>query len=65
MSWRDDPITQKQKDLIQRIETDTFVGKTKGEASDYIKTHLRTQDDDIGMTDCDSILWECYGDYFE
>ena len=45
MSWRDDPITEKQEELIAQIEEDAcmnnafippFHGKTKGEASDWI-----------------------------
>lgn len=45
MSWRDDPITEKQEALIAQIEEDAcmndafippFHGNTKGEACDYI-----------------------------
>lgn len=45
MSWRDDPITEKQEALIAQIEEDAcmnnafippFQGNTKGEACDYI-----------------------------
>ena len=50
MSWRDDPITDKQDALIAQIEEDAcmngafippFQGKTKGEASDYISAFIR------------------------
>ena len=49
MSWRDDPITDKQDALIAQIEEDAcmndafippFQGKTKGEASDYISAFI-------------------------
>ena len=45
MSWRNDPITEKQENMIARMEEDAmmngawippFHGKTKGEACDYI-----------------------------
>lgn len=45
MSWRDDPITEKQESMIAQIEEDAcmndawippFTGATKGEACDYI-----------------------------
>ena len=45
MSWRDEPITEKQKQFIESIEEDaemngaivpSFTGKTKGEAFDWI-----------------------------
>ena len=42
MSWRDDEITEKQKQLITDMQEFSayslpqFTGKTKGEASDYI-----------------------------
>lgn len=45
MSWRNDPITEKQEALIAQIEEDAYMndafippfqGKTKGEASDWI-----------------------------
>ena len=43
--WRNDPITQKQKDLIEEMQEFSyyplpkFEGKTKGEASDYISEY--------------------------
>lgn len=42
MSWRDDPITDKQLELIRNMDDFSewplppFTGTTKGEASDYI-----------------------------
>lgn len=42
MSWRDDPATEKQLEMIGDIRESSdwplplFTGKTKGEASDYI-----------------------------
>lgn len=42
MSWRDDPATEKQLEMIRDIREFSdwplplFTGKTKGEASDYI-----------------------------
>lgn len=46
MSWRDDPVTEKQLAYILRMQEDAdmngaiplpeFTGTTKGEASDYI-----------------------------
>ena len=42
MSWRDDPITEKQRKLIMEIydfcdwPLPAFTGTTKGEASDFI-----------------------------
>ena len=46
MSWRNDPITEKQLNYIVQMQEDAgingaiplppFTGKTKGEASDYI-----------------------------
>ena len=52
MSWRDDPITEKQKELIERMDEDAgmngailplFTGKTKGEASDWISANMGKQ----------------------
>lgn len=49
MSWRDDPITEKQEQMIAGIEEDAmmngafippFHGSTKGEASDYIGNYI-------------------------
>lgn len=42
MSWRQEPITEKQKECIQAMKEfacypiPNFTGKTKGEASDFI-----------------------------
>ena len=46
MSWRDDPVTEKQLNYIEQMQEDAgmngaiplppFTGKTKGEACDYI-----------------------------
>lgn len=50
MSWRDDPITEKQEEMISNMQEDAgmngalippFHGKTKGEACDYISTYIR------------------------
>lgn len=47
-SWRNDPITDKQKEMIDSIHNaceylggslDVFNGTTKGEACDYISKH--------------------------
>lgn len=49
MSWRDDPITEKQEQMIATIEenaimNDAFIppfhGETKGEAYDYIGNYI-------------------------
>lgn len=43
MSWRNDQITQKQKEFIDAIQESTgvqFTGTTKGEASDYIGANV-------------------------
>lgn len=49
-SWRDDPMTDKQRDFIHRMYEDAgindsyvppFTGKTKGEAYDYIHNYFR------------------------
>ena len=50
MSWRDDPITEKQDDTIALIEASAvlqnifippFNGTTKGEACDYIGNYIQ------------------------
>ena len=47
MVWRDDPITDKQKALINMImeysaySPPAFKGTTKGEASDYIDKYAK------------------------
>lgn len=52
MSWRDEPITEKQKAFIMSIQEDAgingaivapFYGKTKGEAHDWIKENYGKQ----------------------
>lgn len=49
MSWRDDPITEKQNEMIAKIEEDAimnnafippFQGNTKGEAADWISANI-------------------------
>lgn len=49
MSWKSDPITEKQERMIAAIEENAimngafipaFQGKTKGEASDYIDNYI-------------------------
>jgi len=53
MGWRDDPITEKQKALIEdMMEFSTyplprFTGSTKGEASDYIDKYGRLAHQDV------------------
>ena len=51
-SWRDDPITEKQKQMIESIEENAgingaiiskFIGTTKGEASDWISENIGKQ----------------------
>ena len=52
-NWRNDPITQKQMDLIMEmqetagmngaIELPAFKGKTKGEACDWISKNMGKQ----------------------
>lgn len=49
MSWRDDPITEKQEQMIADMKESAsmnnaflplFTGKTKGEACDYISDYI-------------------------
>lgn len=42
MSWRNEKPTEKQLALIRNLEKDyrNFIGKTRGEASDYIDEAL-------------------------
>lgn len=46
--WRSDPVTEKQKAYIAELQEFSevllppFVGKTKGEASDYIDRYTKT-----------------------
>lgn len=51
MTWRNDPITDKQKRMISEMQEDAgmngswippFNGTTKGDACDYIHDNLRT-----------------------
>lgn len=51
MTWRDDPITEKQEQTIANMEENAcmndafvppFTGKTKGEASDYISNYIHS-----------------------
>jgi len=52
-SWRNDPVTEKQINLIMQMEEDAgmngaipllpFTGKTKGEASDWIDENMGKQ----------------------
>ena len=45
MKWKQEPITEKQKDYIQMMQEFScyplprFTGTTKGEASDYIERY--------------------------
>lgn len=48
-NWKNDPITEKQNQMIARIEEDAmmnnafippFDGKTKGDACDYINKYI-------------------------
>ena len=47
MSWRDKPITDKQMNFIIEMNEHSefplplFVGKTRGEASDYINANIK------------------------
>ena len=53
MNWRDDPITDKQKQLIADMQEFScyplprFEGKTKGEASDYIDKWGKLAHEDV------------------
>ena len=46
VSWRDDPVTEKQLEMIKNMHEFSdwplpkFTGKTKGEAADYIDTWI-------------------------
>jgi len=50
-AWRNDSITQKQIDLIDKLDlgyTLSYIeGLTKGEASDIIDEHMGDEDDSI------------------
>lgn len=45
--WRNDPVTEKQLEYIKNIQEfsvfpiPSFMGKTKGEASDYISRYAK------------------------
>lgn len=53
MSWRDKPITEKQKDCIAEMQEFShypiplFTGTTRGEASDYIDKYGELAYEDI------------------
>lgn len=52
-NWRDDPATKKQIDYFavmqefSEIRLPPFVGKTKGEAAEYIDKHIKTAHEQI------------------
>jgi len=56
MSWRDEPITEKQKQLIMEMNEfsefplPAFSGTTKGEASDYINKNLKQAHERLTQT---------------
>lgn len=53
MSWRDKPITEKQKDCIAEMQEFScypiplFTGTTRGEASDYIDKYGKLAYEDV------------------
>ena len=53
MSWRDDAMTEKQRQLIEDMQEFScypiprFDGKTKGEASDYIDKYGALAHEDV------------------
>lgn len=53
MGWRDDPITDKQKMLIEDMmefsayPLPKFTGSTKGEAADYIDKYRKLAHEDV------------------
>lgn len=53
MTWRDDPITDKQKTLIDDMMEYSdyllpqFTGTTKGEAADYIDKYGKLAHEDV------------------
>ena len=53
MSWKNDPITEKQKSLISDMmefsayPLPRFTGSTKGEASDYIDKWAKLAHEDV------------------
>lgn len=54
MSWRDDPMTEKQKQCIEDMmefsnyPLPRFTGSTKGEAADYIDRYAELAHEDVG-----------------
>lgn len=56
MTWRDDPITDKQAKFIEVIQEYSyynpprFTGTTKGEAADYIGKYGKLACEDVGST---------------
>lgn len=54
-TWRDDPITDRQKQLIADMQEFSpyslprFCGMTKGEAADYIEQYGKIAHEDINM----------------
>ena len=53
MSWRNDPVTDKQLQLINDMfefsdyPLPLFEGKTKGEASDYINKYVKLAHENV------------------
>ena len=53
MDWRKDPITDRQRKLIEEMQEFScyplplFTGTTKGEASDYIDAHAKLAFEDV------------------
>ena len=53
MNWRKEPITDKQRKLIEEMQEFScyplplFTGTTKGEASDYIDAHAKLAFEDV------------------
>ena len=53
MSWRDDEITEKQKECIEAMQEFSayplplFKGTTKGEAADYIDKYGKLAHEDV------------------
>ena len=62
-TWRDDPITAKQAQLIQEMNEFSefplprFTGTTKGEACDYINANLNRAHEGIDTNE------DMYGDW--
>lgn len=53
MTWRNDPITEKQRECIETMQEFScypipqFCGTTKGEASDYINKYGKDAYEDV------------------